>query len=171
MPKELHDKLVKQGKKKGLSGKELDAYVYGTMRKTGWKPNESFESILEKIESLFETNKVYTANEVQTIQSKHNPSSDIIFDMTKSDTFELINISISDINAPNNLSYEFYYDNDLDEDLSIVHKLVNLLQKGVQLTPIVVDENFKIMDGLHRYVAYDYLNMSTISVFKRISGE
>lgn len=31
MPKALHDKLKKEAKKKGLSGKRLDAYVYGTL--------------------------------------------------------------------------------------------------------------------------------------------
>ena len=38
MPKALEDKLKRQGKKKGLSGERLSAYIYGTMRETGWKP-------------------------------------------------------------------------------------------------------------------------------------
>jgi hypothetical protein len=38
MPKKLEDKLVKEADKEGLKGKEKDAYVYGTLRKTGWKP-------------------------------------------------------------------------------------------------------------------------------------
>jgi len=38
MPKALHDKLAKQATKKGLSGDRKDAYVYGTMRQTGWEP-------------------------------------------------------------------------------------------------------------------------------------
>lgn len=40
MPKEMEKKLRAKGRKKGLSGKRLDAYVYGTMRKTGWKPKK-----------------------------------------------------------------------------------------------------------------------------------
>lgn len=39
MPKALEDKLKREAKKKGFTGKRKDAYVYGTMRKTGWKPN------------------------------------------------------------------------------------------------------------------------------------
>jgi len=39
MPKELENKLRKQGQKKGLKGERLSAYIYGTMRKTGWKLN------------------------------------------------------------------------------------------------------------------------------------
>lgn len=38
MPKALEEKLKKQAKKKHLKGESADAYVYGTMRKAGWKP-------------------------------------------------------------------------------------------------------------------------------------
>ena len=38
MTKKLEEKLKKQAKKKGFSEKRADAYVYGTMRKQGWKP-------------------------------------------------------------------------------------------------------------------------------------
>lgn len=38
MPKALHDKLDRQAKKQGLRGERKDAYVYGVMRKTGWRP-------------------------------------------------------------------------------------------------------------------------------------
>jgi hypothetical protein len=38
MPKEMEDALKRKAKKKGLKGKRANAYVYGTMRKTGWKP-------------------------------------------------------------------------------------------------------------------------------------
>jgi hypothetical protein len=38
MPKVMEKKLKVEAKKKGLRGKKADAYIYGTMRKTGWKP-------------------------------------------------------------------------------------------------------------------------------------
>lgn len=38
MPKKLEKELEHQADKKGLKGARKDAYVYGTMRKTGWKP-------------------------------------------------------------------------------------------------------------------------------------
>lgn len=38
MPKKLEKELIKEAKKKGLKGERADAYVFGTMRKTGWKP-------------------------------------------------------------------------------------------------------------------------------------
>ncbi len=39
MPKELEQKLKKQAKKKGFGKKRTAAYVYGTLRKTGWIPS------------------------------------------------------------------------------------------------------------------------------------
>jgi hypothetical protein len=38
MPKKLEKELKAEARKKGLKGDRADAYVYGTMRKTGWKP-------------------------------------------------------------------------------------------------------------------------------------
>lgn len=39
MPKKIERQLKKQAKKKGLKGEKADAYVYGTLRKTGWVPS------------------------------------------------------------------------------------------------------------------------------------
>jgi len=38
MPKKLERELKMRCRLKGLSKKECDRYVYGTLRKTGWKP-------------------------------------------------------------------------------------------------------------------------------------
>jgi len=38
MPKKLEQKLKREATKKGLTGKRKNAYIYGTLRKTGWKP-------------------------------------------------------------------------------------------------------------------------------------
>jgi len=39
MPKALEEKLKRQASKRGLKGKRKKAYIYGTLRKTGWKPS------------------------------------------------------------------------------------------------------------------------------------
>lgn len=39
MPVKLERRLRRQAKKKGIE--DPDAYVYGTMRKTGWEPGKS----------------------------------------------------------------------------------------------------------------------------------
>ncbi len=38
MPKKLERALKRRAKKLGLSEERKDAYVYGTLRKTGWRP-------------------------------------------------------------------------------------------------------------------------------------
>lgn len=39
MPLELERKLKARAAKMGLTGKRRDAYVYGSLRKTGWRPS------------------------------------------------------------------------------------------------------------------------------------
>jgi hypothetical protein len=39
MPIKLERKLIAEALAKGLKGKRKNAYVYGTMRKTGWVPS------------------------------------------------------------------------------------------------------------------------------------
>lgn len=39
MPVAMERALKRQAKRKGLGKKRTGAYVYGTMRKTGWKPS------------------------------------------------------------------------------------------------------------------------------------
>ena len=39
MPKRLERKLKREAAKKGLGKKRMGAYVYGTLRKQGWKPS------------------------------------------------------------------------------------------------------------------------------------
>jgi hypothetical protein len=40
MPKKLEAALKREAKAKGLGKKRAGAYVYGTLRKTGWKPKQ-----------------------------------------------------------------------------------------------------------------------------------
>lgn len=44
MPKALEEKLEKEASSQGLKGDRRDAYVYGTMRKTGWTPSTQKKS-------------------------------------------------------------------------------------------------------------------------------
>lgn len=38
MPRKLELKLKREARRKGLGKRRTGAYVYGTLRKTGWKP-------------------------------------------------------------------------------------------------------------------------------------
>jgi len=44
MPKELEERLKRTAKQKGFSKKRAAAYIYGTMRKLGWKPSREKKS-------------------------------------------------------------------------------------------------------------------------------
>ena len=54
MPEALERELKSKARSKGLKGKRANAYVYGTMRKTGWKPKRDTGFYGHcKIQSLF----------------------------------------------------------------------------------------------------------------------
>mgnify|MGYP006301606233 CR=1 FL=1 len=40
MPKKAEKALKAEAKQKGLTGKAADKYVYGALRKQGWKPKK-----------------------------------------------------------------------------------------------------------------------------------
>lgn len=46
MPEAMERKLKAEAKKKGFGKKRTGAYVYGTMRKTGWKPSTQMHTTL-----------------------------------------------------------------------------------------------------------------------------
>jgi hypothetical protein len=49
MPEEMERKLKAEAAKRGLSKERTGAFVYGTMRKTGWKPDREKHGSLEDI--------------------------------------------------------------------------------------------------------------------------
>lgn len=49
MPKQLERRLKSQAKRKGLGGERADAYVYGTLRKTGWSPDTAVTSRKKRV--------------------------------------------------------------------------------------------------------------------------
>jgi hypothetical protein len=112
--------------------------------------------------------KLYTLEEVQKEQMKGFSSSHGVYSPYL-DKFILINISVermimSFINQcteplPN------------DEDESIVEKLIKKIEEGVKLSPIVIDEDFYLLDGFHRLMAYHRLGMRTTRAYKCVSNE
>ena len=43
MPKAMEAKLKREASSLGLKGKRKNAFIYGTMRKTGWKPERELK--------------------------------------------------------------------------------------------------------------------------------
>jgi hypothetical protein len=71
MPKAMEQALIKSAKRKGISGKHLDAYVYGTMRQTGWKPareKNTGEAIHESEASSIGSDSSLSPDEEQDIE-------------------------------------------------------------------------------------------------------
>jgi hypothetical protein len=61
MPKELEDKLKQKAKQLHLGKERTGAYVYGTLRKTGWKPDreQAHEAmVLEFVDILLERDDI-----------------------------------------------------------------------------------------------------------------
>lgn len=48
MPKELERKLKRKAKQKGLTGERANAYVFGSLRATGWKPKKEKKRLYRK---------------------------------------------------------------------------------------------------------------------------
>lgn len=45
MPKALERKLAREAEAKGFSKERANAYIYGTLRKTGWRPSREKQSM------------------------------------------------------------------------------------------------------------------------------
>lgn len=52
MPKEMEQSLEHTARKKGLTGDRFNAYVYGTMRKQGWKPERELHDKMKHADQV-----------------------------------------------------------------------------------------------------------------------
>ena len=66
MPEALHKALEQQADKKGLKGERRERYIYGGMRRSGWKPEREKKSSLTfqaKLDLLKHASTILTNNE------------------------------------------------------------------------------------------------------------
>jgi hypothetical protein len=120
-------------------------------------------------------------------QQIDKPYSDILFSKeTAKFVEETINIQklrelngFSEDNDEIEQSVSYFNDIGMDEDYYVSRKLMTKIVNGVKLNPIVVDENYKILDGSHRLAAYSelYYNFyqdfpfdGNLKIYKRISN-
>ena len=54
---------------------------------------------------------------------------------------------------------------DLDEDKSVIERLLDKYDSGEDFPPIILDSDYKIIDGSHRMGLYEYLGLNTIKAF------
>jgi hypothetical protein len=126
-------------------------------------------------------------NDVIKKQQIDNPYSDTIFS-NETSKFVEETISIEKLRQLNGFSEDdgeieqsvsYFNDTGMDEDYYVSKKLMTKIVDDVKLSPIVVDETYKILDGSHRLAAYSelYYNYSydypfdgKLKIYKRISN-
>lgn len=97
-------------------------------------------------------------------QQIDKPYSDVLFSNENSKFVEK-KIHIKKLRELNNFkdndeieqSITYFIDIGMDEDEWVSKKLMKKIVNGIKLNPIVVDENYKILDGSHRLAAYSEL--------------
>ena len=131
--------------------------------------------------------KVLSYNEVLKKQQTGDYYFDFLFSNENSKFIEET-IDIRELRELNGFSddedeieHTISYFNDLgmDEDYEIGRELMNKIVNGIELNPIVVDEEYKVLDGSHRlsayselyyYYGYDYPFDGKLKIYKRISN-
>lgn len=152
--------------------------------------SEDIRKMIDKVKNFKQfvnENNGLTYNDVLKKQQIDNPYSDVLFS-TENSKFveEIIDIKkLRELNGfsddENEIEQTVSYFNDLgmDEDYSVSKKLMNKIVNGVKLSPIVVDENYKVLDGSHRlaayselyyYHSYDFDFNGKLKIYKRISN-
>lgn len=109
-------------------------------------------------------------DEVKKLQGIGYMSSDIFFGGTDK-PFEIKMVKIRDITINGKkpgLTLNFYRRNGMDEDVSIVNKLIRMYKEG-RINPIVLTKDLDIMDGIHRYVAQKEMGLREISAYVQTS--
>jgi len=171
-----------------LNGTKINAYFVH-------KPNQI--KLADGTNTTFDSNnpdirfagggKVLSYNEVLKKQQTGDYYFDFLFSNENSKFIEET-IDIRELRELNGFSddedeieHTISYFNDLgmDEDYEIGRKLMNKIVDGVELSPIVVDEEYKLLDGWHRlsayselyyYFGYDYPFDGKLKIYKRISN-
>ena len=90
-----------------------------------------------------------------------DPAYDLLFSEKDSEFIEE-EIDIEELREINGFNSDeqtisYFVEVGADEDESISRSLFKKIVDGVELSPIVVDENYKLLDGRHRLAAYSEL--------------
>lgn len=115
----------------------------------------------------------FTYGEVKKMQSQGSMSADILFGISGDSTFKLKDVPIDEITIdtrPITISLEWYRKHHMDEDIDIIEKLMKMYENGEDVTPIVLNSEMDISDGIHRCVAQKELGRKVIKAFVQDTG-
>lgn len=120
-----------------------------------------------------------TLKEVMLLQAKGSGSMDCIDLADTASHYSVETIDISSLRSLDGVNltqltlatwYELFakYVIDGSDDLegkAVIRRLIELVEKGVELSPVVLDNDGYLLDGYHRIAAYNELGITKIKVF------
>lgn len=126
---------------------------------------------------LYSYNDVFSKQEIDSYYLNSIGKEDSKFIKEKIDIKKLRELNGLDLDEDTDeieQTISYFEENGLDEDYNISKELLNKIYDGINLNPIVVNENYRILDGWHRLATYSELYFYSnsfngiIDIFKRV---
>ena len=137
---------------------------------------------------IIKEQKVFSYHDVTEKQEEGDPYFDGIFSNETSEFVEetIDILKLRELNGFSNdrdeeleQTVSYFKELDFDEDYHVSKELMDKIVDGIELNNIVVDENYKILDGRHRlaayselyfYYGYDFSFDGDLKIYKRIKN-
>jgi hypothetical protein len=153
MPRELENKLKKEAASKGYSDEKADAYVYGTMRKTGWKPKREQHGSLEDITFHEEAAQRDTVMDGETVAHPiHKGYDSVVFGDIEGWPEDGDEPKGSTMSANRDNGYGVHYGAPVDyfgPDTDYRAEEIDMTQYGKDYDPIPLRDYFKTEDKMY----------------------
>lgn len=108
-----------------------------------------------------------------------NETSEFVKDKINIERLRELNGFNNDEGSEIEQTVSYFKEIEADEDYYVSRKLMDKIVDGIKLNPIVVDKNYKLLDGRHRlaayselwfYHGYDFPIDDELEVYKRIKN-